>query len=75
MTAAFAVEPMSEIGVARTVLAAEIDGLRALSAGLDASFGAAVEKLASAHAEATAQGSHAIARRVDERRRALHLTD
>lgn len=46
MTAAFAVEPMSEIGVAQTVLAAEIDGLRALSAGLDGRFDTAVAKLA-----------------------------
>ena len=38
---------MPEIGVAQAVLAAEIAGLRALSAGLDASFGDAVEKLAS----------------------------
>lgn len=46
MTAAFAVERMPEIGVAQAVLAAEIAGLRALSAGLDANFADAVEKIA-----------------------------
>ncbi len=46
MTAAFAIERMPEIGVAQTVLAAEIAGLQALSAGLDGRFCDAVEKLA-----------------------------
>ena len=46
MTAAFAIERMPEIGVAQTVLAAEIAGLQALSAGLDGHFCDAVEKMA-----------------------------
>ena len=47
MTAAFAIDRMSEIGVAQDVIAAEIAGLRALSAALDTTFCDAVEKLAS----------------------------
>ena len=46
MTAAFAIERMPEIGVAQTVLAAEIAGLQALSAGLDDHFCDAVERMA-----------------------------
>ena len=46
MTAAFAVERMPDIGVAQAVLAAEIAGLRALSAALDPTFCDAVETLA-----------------------------
>ncbi|MDT7951323.1 MAG: KpsF/GutQ family sugar-phosphate isomerase [Acetobacteraceae bacterium] len=46
MTAAFALERMPELGVAHAVLAAEIAGLRALSAGLDSTFSEAVERLA-----------------------------
>ncbi len=38
--------PVSHIEVARAVLAAEIAGLRALSASLDAQFDAAVDRLA-----------------------------
>lgn len=46
MTVAFALERMPEIDAAQAVLAAEIAGLRALSAGLDATFCDAVGKLA-----------------------------
>ncbi len=46
MTVAFALDRTSDVGVAQAVLAAEIAGLRALSAGLDESFAAAVDKLA-----------------------------
>ena len=46
MDAAISLSPFSSIGVARAVLAAEIAGLRALSASLDAQFDAAVDSLA-----------------------------
>lgn len=47
MTAAFALERTSDIGVAQAVLAAETAGLRALSAALDDRFAEAVDRLAS----------------------------
>ena len=56
MTAEFAVERMPEIGVAQAVLAAEIDGLRALSAGLDATFAEAVAKLAACNGRVVVSG-------------------
>ncbi len=46
MTVALALDRTSDVGVAQAVLAAEIAGLRALSAALDDSFNAAVDKLA-----------------------------
>ena len=46
MTAAFALDRTSDVGVAQAVLSAEAAGLRALSAALDGSFTAAVERLA-----------------------------
>lgn len=46
MTAALALERTSDVGVAQAVLATEAAGLRALSATLDGSFAAAVERLA-----------------------------
>ncbi|GAC1343254.1 MAG: KpsF/GutQ family sugar-phosphate isomerase [Acetobacteraceae bacterium] len=45
MTVALAIDRTSDVGVAQAVLAAEVAGLRALSAALDASFSAAVECL------------------------------
>lgn len=47
MTAALALDRTSDVGVAQAVLATEAAGLRALSAALDGSFTAAVERLAS----------------------------
>ena len=46
MTAALALSPADDVEVARTVLAAEAAGLRALAASLDGRFAAAVERLA-----------------------------
>lgn len=46
MTAAFALDRTSDVGVAQSVLAAEAAGLRALSASLDGGFTKAVETLA-----------------------------
>jgi len=46
MTAALALSPVDDIEVARSVLAAEAAGLRALAASLDHRFAAAVERLA-----------------------------
>ena len=46
MTAALALSPIDDIEVARSVLAAEAAGLRALAASLDHRFATAVERLA-----------------------------
>lgn len=46
MTAALALSPVDDIEVARSVLAAEAAGLRALAASLDHRFATAVERLA-----------------------------
>ena len=48
MAAAIALTEPSDVEVARTVLAAEAAGLRALAASLDSSFAAAVDRLAGA---------------------------
>ncbi|MGI4951792.1 MAG: SIS domain-containing protein, partial [Janthinobacterium lividum] len=46
MTAALALSPVDHVEVARSVLAAEAAGLRALAASLDHRFATAVERLA-----------------------------
>jgi len=46
MLTALALDKTSDVAVAQAVLAAEAAGLRALAAGLDGSFGEAVERLA-----------------------------
>jgi len=56
MTAALALDTASDVGVAQAVLAAEAAGLRALSATLDGSFTAAVERLASCEGRVVVSG-------------------
>ena len=56
MTAAFALERTSDVGVAQAVLAAESAGLRALSDALDDEFTAAVDRMAACRGRIVVSG-------------------
>ena len=61
MTAVLAIDRTSDVGVAQAVLAAEMSGLRALSAALDDSFTEAVERLASCSGRVVVSGMASLA--------------